>query len=94
MICMCVVPVKVKHEHVANEVTTYAMLDNPSQGSFIHDSVVKKLRVTGIKTTINLKTLHGVRSEETETVEGIKVAQLQYLVKPTNDVCEKELCCG
>ena len=39
VISMCVVPVKVKHEHGANEVTTYAMLDNCSQGSFIHDSV-------------------------------------------------------
>ena len=77
VISMCVVPVKVKHEHGANEVTTYAMLDNCSQGSFIHDSVVKKLGVTGSKTTINLKTLHGVRSEKTVSVEGIKVAQLQ-----------------
>ena len=77
VISMCVVPVKVKHEHGANEVTTYAMLDNCSQGSFIHDSIVKKLGVTGSKTTINLKTLHGVRSEKTVSVEGIKVAQLQ-----------------
>ena len=46
-------------------------------GSFIHDSVVKKLGVTGSKTTINLKTLHGLRSEKTVSAEGIKVAQLQ-----------------
>ena len=32
VISMCVVPVKVKHKHGANEVTTYAMLDNRSQG--------------------------------------------------------------
>ena len=77
MINMCVVPVKVKHEHGANEVTIYAMLDNCSQGSFICDSLVKKLGVTGSKTTINLKTLHGLRSEKTVSVEGIKIAQLQ-----------------
>ena len=64
MINMCVVPVKVKHEHGANEVTIYAMLDNCSQGSFICDSLVKKLGVTGSKATINLKTLHGARSEK------------------------------
>ena len=64
VISMCVVPVKGKHEHGANEVTTYAMLDNCSQGSFIHDSIVKKLGITGSKATINLKTLHGVRSEK------------------------------
>ena len=64
VISMCVVPVKVKHEHGANEVTTYTMLDNCSQRSFIHNSLVKKLGVTGSKATINLKTLHGARSEK------------------------------
>ena len=76
VISMCAVPGKVKHEHGANEVTTYAMLDNCSQGSFIHDSLVKKLGAIGSKTIINLKTLHGERSEKTISVEGIKVAQL------------------
>ena len=80
VISMCIVPVKLKHEHGANEVTTYAMLDNCSQGSFIHDSVVKKLGVTGSKATINLKTLQGVISEKSVSVEGIKVAQLQAIV--------------
>ena len=75
MISMFLVPVKVMHEHGANEVTTYTMLEICSQGSFIHDSLVKKLGVTGSKT--NLKKLHGLRSEKTVSVEGIKVAQLQ-----------------
>ena len=75
MITICVVLVKVKHEHGANEVAPYALLDDCSQGSFIHDSLVKKLGVTGSKT--NLKKLHGLRSEKTVSVEGIKVAQLQ-----------------
>ena len=35
VISMCVVPVKVNHEHGANEVTNNAMLDNSSQGFFI-----------------------------------------------------------
>ena len=77
---MCAVSVKVKHEHSANEVTTYAMLDNCNQGSFIHDSLVKKLGVTGSKTTINLKTLHGERSEKTISIEGIKVVQYMVIV--------------
>ena len=37
----------------------------------------KKVGATGSKTTINLKTLHGVSSEETTSVESIKVSQLQ-----------------
>ena len=75
VISMFLVPVKVMHEHSANEVTTYTMLDICSHGSVIHDSLVKKLGVTGSKT--NLKTLHGLRSKKTVSVEGIKVAQLQ-----------------
>ena len=71
VVSMCLVPVKVKHDHGANEVTTYAMLDNCSQGSFILDSLIKKLGVTGSKTTINLKRLHGVRSEKTVSVAVI-----------------------
>ena len=77
MITICVVLVKVKHEHGANEVAPYAMLDDCSQGSFIHDSLVKKLGVTGSKTIINLKELHGVISEKAVSVESIKVSQLQ-----------------
>ena len=71
VVSMCLVPVKVKHDHGANEVTTYAMLDNCSQGSFILDSLIKKLGVTRSKTTINLKRLHGVRSEKTVSVAVI-----------------------
>ena len=43
VISMCLVPVRVKHEYGANEIITYAMLDNCSQGSFIHDSLVKNV---------------------------------------------------
>ena len=51
------------------------MLENCSQGYFIHGSLVKKHDVTGTKTTINLNTLHSVGSEKKISVEGIKVAQ-------------------
>ena len=73
MISTCVVSVKVKDEHGANEVTTYAMVNNCSQGSFILDSLIKKPGVTGSKTTINMNTLQGVRSEKIVSVEGIKI---------------------
>ena len=74
VISMCIVPVKVKHEDGKDTITTYAMLDNFSQGSFIHDNLVKELGVHGMKTTLNLKTLHGEKTESTMVVEGIKVA--------------------
>ena len=41
VISMCIVLVKVKHEDGKDTIATYAMLDNCSHGSFIHDSLVK-----------------------------------------------------
>ena len=64
VISMCIVPVKVKHEDGKDTITTYAMLDNCSQGSFIHDNLVKELGVHGMKTTLNLKTLHGKKNRK------------------------------
>ena len=55
---------------------TYAMLDNCSQDSFIHDNLVKELGVHGMKTTLNLKTLHGEKTESTMVVEGIKLTAM------------------
>ena len=62
VISMCIVPVKVKHEDSKDTITTYAMLDNCSQGSFIHN-LVKELGVHGMKTTLNLKTMHGEKQK-------------------------------
>ena len=73
IISMSIVPVKIKHQDSNKMVTTYTMLDNFSQGSFILDSAIKKLGIQGIKTTLKLKTLHGERSESTFTIEGVKV---------------------
>ena len=56
VISMCIVPVKIKHEDINKMVTTYAMLGNCSQRSFILDSTIKKLGIQGIKTTLKLKT--------------------------------------
>ena len=63
VISMCIVPVKVKHGDGKDMITTYAMFDNCSQGSFIHDNLVKELGVHGMKTTVNLKTLHGEKQK-------------------------------
>ena len=54
-------------------ITTYAMLGNCSQGSFIHDNLVKEFGVHGMKTTLNIKTLHEEKTESTMIVEGILV---------------------
>ena len=49
------------------------MLNNCSQDSFIHDNLVKELGDHGMKTTLNLKTLHGEKTENTIVVEFIKL---------------------
>ena len=64
IISMCIVPVKVKHKDGKDTIISYAMLDNCSQGSFIHDNLVKELGVHGMKTTLNLKTLHGKKKQK------------------------------
>ena len=73
IISMCIIPVKIKHGDNNKKVTTYAMLDNCCQGCFILGSVVKKLGIQVIKTTLKLKTLHGERSESAFVIEGVKV---------------------
>ena len=73
VISMCIVPVKIKHGGSNKMVTTYAVLDNCSQGSFILDSAIKKLGIQGIKKTLKLKTLQGERSESTFAIENVKV---------------------
>ena len=70
VISMCIVPVSIKYKNNAKQIATYAMLDNCSQGSFVHEAVLKQLGVKGDKTTLSLKTLHGERSENTSAIAG------------------------
>ena len=72
VISICIAPVKVKHGDGIDMITTYAMLDNCSQGSFVHDNLIKELGVHGMKTTLNLKTSHGEKTESTMVVKGHK----------------------
>ena len=55
---MCVVPVRVKHSDSDKEVKTFALLDTWSQGTFVTEDLISKLRVSGVKTSINIKTLN------------------------------------
>ena len=75
VISLSIVPMKTKHGNGKDMITTYAMMDNHCQGSFIHDNLVNELGVHGMKTTLNLKALHGQKTESTIVVEGIKVME-------------------
>ena len=41
------------------EVKTFALLDTCSQGAFVTEDLISKLGVSGVKTSINIKTLNG-----------------------------------
>ena len=73
MISMCIVPVKVKHGDSKDVITTYAIWDNCSQDSFIHDNLVKKFGVHGLKTILNNKTLRGKKTENNMVEKDIKL---------------------
>ena len=64
IISMCVVLVKIGHVGTKKEVSTIAMLDSCSQGTFMKESIKKKLGVTGSKTEIMIKTLSGKQNME------------------------------
>ena len=74
MISMCIVHVKVRAAAQGKDVLTYAMLDSCSQRSFIREALVEKMQASGRKTTLNLKTLNGERSEFITAIEGLQVA--------------------
>ena len=39
----------IKHENNDKQITTYATLDNCSQGPFVHEAVLKQLGVKALK---------------------------------------------
>ena len=59
VISMCVVLVRVKHGDSDKEVKTFALLDTCSQGTLVTEAFISKLGVSGVKTSINIKTLNG-----------------------------------
>ena len=76
VISMCIVLDSINYENNDKQKITYAMLDNCSQGSFVHEAVLKQFGVKGTKTTLSLKTLHGERSKNTSAIAGMQVKSI------------------
>ena len=76
VISICVVPVKVRINRSQGVVTTWAMLDNCSQGSFVKTNLLEELRVSGIKTSVTIKTLNGDYKHSTIAVDGLEVTNV------------------
>ena len=73
VICMCVVPVKLSYAGTKKQVSTYALLNNCSQGCFMTDSIRKNLGADGRKTEITIKTLNGEQKMKSTVMSGLKV---------------------
>ena len=74
IISMCVVPIKITHADTKREVSTFAMLDNCSQGCFIKNNIRERLGASGRKTEIIIKTLNGNQEVASTVISGLKVA--------------------
>ena len=72
-ISMCVLLVKVSYAGSKKQISTYAMLDNCSQGCFVKDSIRKNLGANGRKTEITIKTLNGEQKMKSTVMSGLKV---------------------
>ena len=75
IISMCIAPVKIGHAGAKKEVSTLAMLDNCSHGTFMKESIQKNLVISGRKTKITMKTLNGKHNMESTVVTGLKVSK-------------------
>ena len=70
MVSMCVAPVTVNHKNSSRQVNTFAMLDNCSQGTFVKEDLLKKLKIGGRATSISIKTLNGENTFQLHTVDA------------------------
>ena len=74
MVSICVVPLIVKHKNSSREVKTFAMLDNCSQGNFVKEDLLKKLKIGGRVTSISIKTLNGENTFQSNVNDGLQVS--------------------
>ena len=55
--------------------STFALLDTCSQGTFVTDNLLKKLGLSGVRTSINIRTLNGNKKVTSSLIEGLMVSK-------------------
>ena len=60
------------------------MLDTFSQGTFVTEDPISKLGVSGVKTSINIKTLNGNQKQSSSLVQGLMVSA--PITSPRNQI--------
>ena len=73
VVSMCIVPVEVSHPSSKKIISTFAMLDSCSQGTFVAEDVIQRLSITGKQTTLTIKTINGEKEQKSEVFNGIQV---------------------
>ena len=70
---MCAIPVRLRRCNTQREVKTFALLDSCSQSTLVTQRILDELDVTGVKTSINIKTLNGNQKVSSTLVDEIMV---------------------
>ena len=54
---------------------TFELLDTCNEGTFINNSLMEQLNISGMRTFINIKTLIGHQKESSYIIEGLSVSK-------------------
>ena len=84
VISLNVVPVKITHPSSSVEIFKKALLDTGSQGTFIHEKILKDLHVQTTPTSISIKTVNGESTEKCQTISKLQISAVK---DPDNKLC-------
>ena len=73
VIRMSVMLIKLVHENSNKVISTHALLDNCSEGTFVVKSIADTMGIDGTPTSITIKVLNGDVTNTSVAVEGLKV---------------------
>lgn len=77
-VSLCVIPVNLFHPSSPEKIiTTLALLDNGTQGSFIHNDIIDELSISTVKTSLEIQTINGKMYERSSIVSGLQVSQIE-----------------
>ena len=69
-----VVSVRLTHPSSKVVVSTKALLDSGSQGTFIHESLLERFKIPTASTSISIKTIGGVTTEPCQSINNLEVS--------------------
>jgi len=73
-IAMSIVPVQIKAANSDLTIQTFALLDSGSTGTFCTEQLMNKLKMTGRRTALLLRTMGSEKRTESFVLEGLQVA--------------------